>query len=171
MQKSLRHAQKRMVRLLLVNLLVALVTPYFFPVFGNLWDYMLAFGVGALVFGLVDRRYTRYLWNSTLFLLYLLWEIIASNASMTRLILQLRPKLDPGIIGIPLTIDTELEIITLATAVSLGPGILSVDLGHDNSGRQVLYVHSLVVGDPEEFRVSIQKGLEHMILRVSQGVA
>jgi multisubunit Na+/H+ antiporter MnhE subunit len=64
-----------------------------------------------------------------------------------------------------------LEIITLATAVNLGPGVLSLDLGYNDRGRPVLYVHSLVVGDPDEFRASIQLGLEHMILRVSQGVA
>jgi multicomponent Na+:H+ antiporter subunit E len=171
MQDDLRTVQKRMVRLLLVNLLFAVVVPFIIPVVANLWDYVLAFGVGGVILAFIDRRYGRYLWNGSLFLLYLLWEIVASNASMTRLILQPRPKLDPGIIGVPLTISTELEIITLATAINLGPGVLSVDLGHDHAGRQMLYVHALVVDDPDKFRASIQQGLEQMILRVSQGVA
>jgi multicomponent Na+:H+ antiporter subunit E len=167
---DLRGLQNRMVQLLLINCLVALLAPLFFTVFAGGWDYALAFGLGALLLGLADRRYARHLWYGALFLFFLLWQIITTNVSMARLVLQLHPQLDPGIVGVPLTVDTGLEITVLATAITLTPGTLTIDLGRDRAGRPVLYVHSLRVGDPQTFRAALQQGFERMILRVSRGV-
>jgi multicomponent Na+:H+ antiporter subunit E len=168
---DLHDLQNRMVQLLLINCLIALLAPLFFTVFAGGWDYLLAFGVGALLLGLADRRYARHLWYGSLFLLYLLWQIIIENVSMAYLVLQPHPKLDPGIVGIPLTVDTGLEITILATAINLTPGTLSIDLGRDRTDRPVLYVHSLRVGDPQTLRTSLQQGFERMILRISRGMA
>ena len=166
-----RELQDRMVQFLLANALIALAAPLLIDLFGGAWDYGVGFVAGAVLLSIADRRYGRYLWYSSQFVLYLLWEIVLSNISMAWLVVQPKPKLDPGIVGVPLTIRTGLEITALATAITLTPGTISVDLDRDEDGRCTLYVHALRVGDPDQFRRSIQQGFERMILRISHGVA
>ena len=50
---------------------------------------------------------------------YLLWEILLSNISLAWLVIQPKPKLDPGIIGVPLRLNSGLEITMLASAITL----------------------------------------------------
>jgi multicomponent Na+:H+ antiporter subunit E len=77
--------------------------------------------------------------------------------------------LDQGIVAIPLTAERPLEIAMLATAITLTPGTLSVDVGVDAEGRRVLYVHDLVVHDPEAVRKSIKEDFEARVLRITRG--
>jgi multicomponent Na+:H+ antiporter subunit E len=170
MHNDLKQYQVRMGYLFLINLIITLLIPLVFAPFGHLIDYLLAFVVGYIGLSLVERRYFFFLFWATIFFLYLVYEIILSNLALAWLVIQPKPKLDPGIVAIPLTITTGIEITTLASAITLTPGTLSLDLGSDANGRPVLYVHALRVGDPAKFRLSIQQGFERMILRISRGV-
>jgi len=69
----------------------------------------------------------------------------------------------PGIIGIPLTAKTDLEIFVVASLISLTPGTLSVDLSED---RKTLFVHVMFLDDVEKVRADIKNGLERRILEV-----
>jgi multicomponent Na+:H+ antiporter subunit E len=169
MANNVRTDPSRFAILFLINLLIAAIGPHLIQVFANLWDYVIAFVVGIVLITLFDRRYLWQMLWSIVFLAYLTWQIILSNLSLAWLIVQPNPKLDPGIVAIPLTITSGLEITLLASAITLTPGTLSVDLGTDANGHTVLYVHNLRVGDPEQFRTSVKNGFERMILRVSRG--
>ena len=171
MANNVRTDRSRFALQLLVNLLIAAIGPQLVQVFASYWDYAISFVVGVVIISLFDRRYPRYLFWSAVFLAYLTWEIILSNLSLAWLIIQPNPKLDPGIVAIPLTVTGGLEITVLASSITLTPGTLTVDLGTDAKGRTVLYVHNLRVGDPEQFRRSVKDGFERMILRISQGGA
>jgi multicomponent Na+:H+ antiporter subunit E len=166
-----RAFQARMANLLLTNLLIAVVAPIFLSLTGGFPDYAIAFGVGLVILALVDRRYAPFLFWSLVFVAYLVYEIILSNLAIAWLVLQPKPQLDPGIIAIPLRVNTALEITLLASAITLTPGTLSLDLGRGQDGQLTLYVHSLQVGDPAQFRSTIQNGFERMILRISRGAA
>jgi multicomponent Na+:H+ antiporter subunit E len=154
---------------LLLNLLIAFVLPNFFTLYGGLIDSLLAFAAGLVALTLADRSYGRYLWRSALFVIYLAWQIVLSNFAIAGLILQPKPKLDPGIIAIPLSVSTDLEIMALASAITLTPGTISVDLGRVAKGRRVLYVHALVVEDPDKVRAGIKATFERRIIRISAG--
>jgi multicomponent Na+:H+ antiporter subunit E len=169
MNDKLPRQQRRMSRMLLLHLLAIIVIPVLFPIFGNGWDNVIVAALGVVVLGLIDRRYGRYLLWSTLFLVYVIKEIIVSNLVLAWLIIQPKPKLDPGIIGVPLTVNTALEITVLSLAIAATPGTLVVELGRNDAGDNVLYVHTLNVGDPEQFRASIKSGFEQMILKISRG--
>ena len=60
----------------------------------------------------------------------------------------LRPKIElqPGIIALPLTVDTDFEITMLANLITLTPGTLSVDVSED---RKTLFIHYVDVPDPQ----------------------
>jgi multicomponent Na+:H+ antiporter subunit E len=51
----------------------------------------------------------------------------------------------------------------LANLITLTPGTLSLDVADD---RSCLYVHSIDVGDPEQFRREIKDGFERLVYEV-----
>ncbi len=170
MPNDLRQYHVRMGNFFLFNLIAMLLIPIVFAPFGNITDYLLGFAIGYALLSLADRRYFQFLLWTGVFVLYLVYEIVVSNLSLAWLVLQPRPKLDPGIVAVPLTIDTGLEITMLASAITLTPGTLSLDFGRDPDGQLVLYVHALRVGEADEFRHTIKHGFERIILRISRGV-
>ena len=65
----------------------------------------------------------------------------------------------------PLSAESDMEILLVANLISLTPGTLSVDLSDD---RRTLYVHVMFLDDPDQFRQSIKVGLERRILEVTR---
>jgi multicomponent Na+:H+ antiporter subunit E len=69
----------------------------------------------------------------------------------------------PGIVGVPLNAESDMEILLVANLISLTPGTLSIDLSED---RQTLYVHVMFLDDPDRFRQGIKDGVERRVLEV-----
>ncbi len=154
--------------LFLVNLLIALLWAGFLPLFGGA-DYLIGFGVGFLVIALYKRSYVRRTYDLLYFLAYVLWQIVLSNLILAKVILQPRPTINPGIVAIPLTASSALEIMTLASVITLTPGTLSVDLGRNERGERLLYVHILATSDPTTFQTEVKETFERLLLRVTRG--
>lgn len=160
---------KHIVLFFVLNLLIATAGPWFLRIFDNYWDHVLYYLIGAIALGLLNRSFGRVsLWGS-LYAVYLIWQIILSSIQIAWLVIQPKLKLDPGIIAVPLAVATDFEITLLASSITLTPGTISVDLGRNPSGQQVLFVHNLTVGDPEAFRRSIYEGFERRIMRFTRG--
>lgn len=171
MSSDFRAHRKHMFRMLLLHLLIVIIVPNYFALFGGVWDRILAFLAASLLFLFIDRRYFDYLYSTSIFVTYLVKEIIVSSLVVAWVVIQPKPKLDPGIIGIPLKANTPLELTVLSLAVTSTPGTIPVEMGRDPNGRFVLYLHALNVEDPDKLRASIQDGFERMILRVSKGAS
>jgi multicomponent Na+:H+ antiporter subunit E len=71
----------------------------------------------------------------------------------------------PGIIKIPLDVETNVEISLLANLITLTPGTLSIDVSDD---KKVLYVHTMYVEDKEKFIREIKDGFEKRILLITR---
>ena len=69
----------------------------------------------------------------------------------------------PGIVGVPLNAESDMEILLVANLISLTPGTLSIDLSDD---RRTLYVHVMFLDDPDRFRQGIKDGVERRVLEV-----
>jgi multicomponent Na+:H+ antiporter subunit E len=74
-----------------------------------------------------------------------------------------RNYMKPGIIGIPLDAETDLEITLLANFITLTPGTLSLDVSTD---KKTLYIHAMYVEDKEAFIRSIKDGFERRLLDI-----
>ena len=94
---------------------------------------------------------------------YFLWQLLLSNIKIAQCVLGPEKLMSPGIIAIPLSVKSDLEIFLLANAITLTPGSLTVDVSAD---RQFLYVHSMQIGDAEAYRRDVKEGFERMILEV-----
>ncbi len=127
------------------------------------------FVLGFLVISIVEPAYGKRVLGGMAFTVYVLLAILESNLRLAWIVIQPRPPLDPGIVAIPLTVTTDLEITLLASIITLTPGTLSVDLREDSQGRKHLLVHSLQVKDREAFRREIKERFEQRLLAVTRG--
>ena len=88
-------------------------------------------------------------------------ELIKSNLRVALSVLAPFDWMSPGIVAIPLDIESDAEITLLANMITLTPGTLSLDVSDD---RRVLYVHGMHVGDDiEAFRQDIKNGFEKKV--------
>lgn len=94
---------------------------------------------------------------------YFLVELLISNVRVFWDVVTPRHISRPGIVGVPLSVQTDLEILLLANLISLTPGTLSVDLSDD---RRILFVHVMFLDDAQRFRQVIKDGLERRLLEV-----
>lgn len=90
-------------------------------------------------------------------------ELVLSAWSVVREAWRPTLAIHPGIVSIPLEVESDLEITVLASLISLTPGTLSLEVTPD---RKTLFVHALVVdGDGEDLRKSIYERLEKPVKR------
>ena len=110
-------------------------------------------------------RYFRRVPKTARLLGFFLRELVLSNLRVLWDVVTPTHISRPGIVGVPLSAESELEILLVANLISLTPGTLSVDLSDD---RRTLYVHVMFLDDPDRFRQNIKKGLERRILEVTR---
>lgn len=92
---------------------------------------------------------------------YYLWELVKSNAIIAYDVLTPTHHMKPGVIGIPIEAETDLEITALANLITMTPGTLSLDVSPD---RKTLYVHAMYIHDPEQLRRDIKENFEPRVL-------
>lgn len=97
------------------------------------------------------------------FALFFVKELIVSSYRVAIDIVKPLPLMRPGVIGIPLYAETDLEITMLANIISLTPGTLSLDVSPD---RKTLYIHAMYVINPDDLRKEIKDGLERRLLEL-----
>jgi multicomponent Na+:H+ antiporter subunit E len=151
----------------LLNIFLALVWTF---LQGELHASNFAIGLvlGYLVIGVSQRilgnvAYVLKVLQVFGFVIFVLWEIFTASLALAWIIVQPRLQLRPAVVAIPLDADTDLEIATLANLLTLSPGTLSLDVSTD---ARTLYVHTMVLDDPDEFRREIKEKMERRVLEV-----
>lgn len=132
---------------------------------------VIGFVLGFLLLSVMHRGYGAAVSGAVGYVFFLGQAIILSSIQVARYVLSPKLRLDQGIVAIPLTAHTDLEIAILASSITLTPGTISVDVGHDAAGQRVLYVHNLVMGDADDVRKTVKQDFERRILRVTRGGA
>jgi multicomponent Na+:H+ antiporter subunit E len=97
------------------------------------------------------------------FSLFFTKELISSSLRVAIDVVKPLPQMRPGVIGIPLDAETDLEITMLANVISLTPGTLSLDVSED---RKTLYIHAMYIVNPDDLRKEIKDGLERRLLKL-----
>lgn len=90
-------------------------------------------------------------------------ELTASSFRVAWDVVTPRARRSPGIVAVPLDLQSDGQITLLALLVTLTPGSLSLDVSTD---RRSLYVHSMFAADPERTRQSVKQGFERRIMRI-----
>ena len=97
------------------------------------------------------------------FALFFTKELIVSSFRVAKDVIKPLPLMRPGIIGIPLDAETDLEITMLANLITLTPGTLSLDVSPD---RKTLYIHAMYVENADDLRKEIKEGMERRLLEL-----
>ncbi len=97
------------------------------------------------------------------FFFFFIWELIKANFRLALDILTPAHRMEPGVIAIPLDVETDAEIVLLSTLITLTPGTLSLHVSRD---RKMLFIHAMYIDDPDRFRESVKSGFEHRILEL-----
>ena len=108
--------------------------------------------------------------------LFFVWELVLSSLRVARDVLlvsmisiglsvlmrarEASGRFRPGIVAVPLDLESDAGITLLACLVTLTPGTLSLDVSED---KKTLYVHAMRVDDPEAFRREIKDGFERRV--------
>ena len=154
--------------MLLLNILLALawlaLTGQFTPT-----NLVIGLGLGYVLLWLTRRttrqpsNYFNKVQQVVGFTLFFLWELILANLRVAYDILTPRHHMRPGVVAIPLDIESDAAITLLANLITLTPGSLSLDVSSD---RRTLYVHAMHIDNVEQFRREIKEGFERRVQEV-----
>ncbi|MDR9455970.1 MAG: Na+/H+ antiporter subunit E [Salegentibacter sp.] len=97
------------------------------------------------------------------FVFYFLFELVKANLQVAYEVSTPNLKMKPGIVMVPLDIQSDIGITLLANMISLTPGTLSLDVSND---KKVLFVHAMYITDREEFIHGIKNGFEKRLLDI-----
>ena len=149
------------VKLFLLNILLAVLWMF---MWGAIDIYTLAFGfvLGYLLLGLISRimpdeadSYGVKIWRLLSFSAYFLKILVTANLQVAREICTPGFQMTPGIIRYDVGSMTAVQVTSLANAITLTPGTLSVDVSEDHSA---LYVHCMYAKD----RAAAVRGLDEL---------
>jgi multicomponent Na+:H+ antiporter subunit E len=153
--------------LFLLNVLLAIawgaLTGQFYPL-----NLLFGFLLGFLLLWLIFRKQEGQRYFSRIpvileFFLFFLKELIIANLRVARIVLTPRPRIRPGVIAVPLDLETDAEITLLTNLLTLTPGTLSLDVSSDH---RMLYVHTIDYSDIEAFRAQIKNGFERRVMEI-----
>ena len=112
-----------------------------------------------------DRMYIWRLWATVKLTLMFFRELILSNISVLRLILQPKMDIEPMIFALPTDLKRDWEITLLSSLITLTPGTLVLYVSDD---QKTLYIHAIDVDDVDEAIDSIKNSFEKAIKEVSR---
>lgn len=110
-----------------------------------------------------SRRYFTRIPKIISFVFFFLYELLKANIQVAYDVVTPTFYMRPGIVAIPLSAKTDLEITLLANLISLTPGTLSLDISDD---RTVLYVHGMFIKSKDSFIEGIKSGFERRLLEI-----
>ncbi|HCE67116.1 MAG: cation:proton antiporter [Geobacteraceae bacterium GWC2_55_20] len=128
----------------------------------------LLFGFCVLWIGRRDRNtaaYRKKILAVGEFVLFFLREMMLANLRVAHDVLTPRHHMTPGIVAVPLDLESDLQITLLANLITLTPGTLSLHVSDD---RRTLYVHAMYIGEPAQLVRNIKEGFEKRVMEVFQ---
>lgn len=85
---------------------------------------------------------------------YFLFKVCQATAIVAWEVVTPGSRIREGIIGVPITGDSDAVVTVVANAISLTPGTLTIEVGDD---PPTLFVHALHLHDPEEIRMEVRR--------------
>lgn len=82
------------------------------------------------------------------------WEVVRANLDVTYRVLSPGMPIEPEVILIPLRVETDLAITTIANSITITPGTVTLDYDEETNA---LYVHAVNGRDPKAIAVPIRR--------------
>ena len=91
------------------------------------------------------------------------WALLVANVRVALDVLRPRTAIQPAVVGIPLDITSDAEILLLSALINITPGSVTIDLSED---RRTLFVHVMHMTSAEASRHEIKTGFESRVRRL-----
>jgi multicomponent Na+:H+ antiporter subunit E len=88
------------------------------------------------------------------YLLAFVYELVTANVDVAYRVLAPSMPIDPDVVEVPLRVESDAAVTTIANSITLTPGTLTMDYDPD---RNALYVHALATDDPESVLAPIRR--------------
>ena len=130
--------------------------------------FVVGFLFGYLCLALMQRHvpvldgYARRVPGVVGFLFFFIWQVIKANAEVAYDVATPNLWIKPGVIAVPLTVQSDVGITLFANFITLTPGTLSLDISDD---RNVLFVHAMYLDD-EEALLGDLKEIERRVIKL-----
>lgn len=132
-------------------------------------SFVVGFLFGYICLALIQRHvpvidgYAQKVPGVITFVFFFIWSVIKANARVAYdVATPTSMSIKPGVIGMPLQLDSSVGITILANFITLTPGTLSLDVSDD---RNVLYVHAMYLDDEDALLCEL-KDIEQRILKL-----
>ncbi len=96
------------------------------------------------------------------FVFFFFWMVIKANAVVAFDVATPNLSIKPGVIAVPLQLESDVGITLFANFITLTPGTLSLDISDD---RSVLFVHAMYLDDEDELMREL-KDIERRIIKL-----
>lgn len=90
-----------------------------------------------------------------------LYELLTANLDVAYRVLAPSQPIDPVVVAVPLRVQSDAAIATIANSISLTPGTLTMD--HDEPSN-TLYVHAIAASDPAELLGPIRRWEDYALV-------
>jgi multicomponent Na+:H+ antiporter subunit E len=94
---------------------------------------------------------------------FFIWELMIANMRVAADVLRPRIAIQPAVIGVPLDITSDAEILLLSMLINITPGSVTIDLSDD---RRTLFVHVMHITSADASRREIKDGFERRVKRL-----
>ncbi|HZA34631.1 MAG TPA: Na+/H+ antiporter subunit E [Vicinamibacterales bacterium] len=91
---------------------------------------------------------------------FFVWELVLANVRVAADVLRPRTGIQPAVVGIPLDVRSDGEILLLSMLINITPGSVTIDLSED---RRTLYVHVMHMTNADATRREIKDGFERRV--------
>ena len=90
---------------------------------------------------------------------FVAWALLVANIRVAADVIRGR-RIEPAVVGIPLDVTSDGEILLLSMLINITPGSVTIDLSDD---RRTLYVHVMHMKTAEATRREIKDGFERRV--------
>ncbi|MFB6137966.1 MAG: Na+/H+ antiporter subunit E [Halobacteriaceae archaeon] len=98
---------------------------------------------------------------AALYVAVFVWELVTANVDVAYRVLAPSMPIEPRVIEVPLRVQTDAAVTTIANSITLTPGTLTMD--HDEE-RNALYVHAIDGRDPESVVAPIRRWEDYALV-------
>lgn len=132
--------------------------------------FIIGYLIGVLIIFIMrryfkERFYLGWVWAAVKLILIFLRELVLSNITVLRIVLNPRMDIKPGIFAFPTDLQKDWEITLLSSLITLTPGTLVVHVSDD---QRTLYIHAIDVDSVTDEIDSIKDSFEKAIKEVGQ---
>ncbi|WP_049921348.1 Na+/H+ antiporter subunit E [Halopiger djelfimassiliensis] len=89
------------------------------------------------------------------------WEVVRANVDVAYRVLSPGMPIEPEVILLPLRVETDLAITTIANSITITPGTVTLDYDEETNA---LYVHAVDGRDPEAIAAPIRRWEDYALV-------